>query len=97
MRKPHIPPLREIDWKHLIRRLIASIGDGWYFHGDPMSQDRRRLVLCNYTSNVIANLVGGSLCDALGAGALAPLSLCLSLLVFVLFALRGRAYTGAVL
>ncbi len=60
MRKPHIPPLREIDWKHLIRRLIASIGDGWYFHGDPMSQDRRRLVLCNYTSNVIANLVGGS-------------------------------------
>ena len=45
----------------------------------------------------LANLVGGSLCDALGAGALAPLSLCLSLLVFVLFALRGRAYTGAVL
>lgn len=60
MRKPHLPPLREIDWKHLFRRLIAMLGDGWYFHGDAMSQDRRRLVLCNYTSNVIANLVGGS-------------------------------------
>ena len=43
------------------------------------------------------NLAGGSLCDALGAGAMAPLSLCLSLLVFVLFALRGRAYTDAAL
>ena len=55
------------------------------------------LTVTSAVGTVLANLAGGSLCDALSAGAMAPLSLCLSLLVFVLFALRGRAYTGAAL
>ena len=55
------------------------------------------LTVTSAVGTVLANLAGGSLCDALGAGAMAPLSLCLSLLVFVLFALRGRAYTDAAL
>lgn len=60
MRKMKLPSLRHADWRHLGRRLVAAAGDGWYFHGDAMSADRRRLLCCNYTSNVIANLVGGS-------------------------------------
>ena len=55
------------------------------------------LTVTSAVGTVLANLAGGSLCDALGAGAMAPLSLCLSLLVFALFALRGRRYTETAL
>ena len=51
------------------------------------------LTVTSAAGTVLANLAGGRLCDAFGPGVLPPLSLCLSLLVFALFALRGREYT----
>ena len=44
----------------LWRRFLHSLGDGWYIPGDPQSPDRRRLVLCNYTSSMVGNLINGS-------------------------------------
>ena len=55
------------------------------------------LTVTSAVGTVLANLAGGRLCDVFGAGAMAPLSLCLSLLVFALFALRGRRYTETAL
>ncbi|MGI6240108.1 MAG: hypothetical protein ACOYI5_10860, partial [Christensenellales bacterium] len=49
---------------HLIRRALRrgkhSFTEGWYVKGDPASEDRKRMLLTSYTSNVIANLVGGT-------------------------------------
>lgn len=45
---------------HIARRTWDSFTEGWYVRGDRMSCDRKRLLLCSYTSNVIANLVGGT-------------------------------------
>ena len=44
----------------LWQRFLHFLGDGWYIPGDPQSPDRRRLVFCNYTSNMVTNLIGGS-------------------------------------
>ncbi|MDR1059879.1 MAG: MFS transporter [Clostridiales bacterium] len=38
----------------------AAAAEGWYFHGDAMSQNRLRQLKFNYTSNIIANLIGGN-------------------------------------
>lgn len=46
--------------RRLSRRTMQSFTEGWFVKGDRMSEDRGRLLLCNYTSNVIANLVGGT-------------------------------------
>lgn len=46
------------------RRVAKGVGrwflEGWYAPGDRMAPDRVRLLTCNYTSNVIGNLVGGT-------------------------------------
>lgn len=56
-----MPNLREIDWNHVARLIRGFFTEGWYFgKDDPGSRDRLRLVICNYTSNIIANLIGGS-------------------------------------
>ena len=59
-RKITLEDIRSINLKHAAKQLAGGFTEGWYFKGDPASEDRRRLVMCNYTSNVIANLVGGS-------------------------------------
>lgn len=59
MHKPQPVPLRAIPAR-LWSGFLNFFTQGWYFHGDPMSTDRLRLVMCNYTSNIIANLIGGS-------------------------------------
>lgn len=41
-------------------RLKLSLLEGWYSPGDRSSQDRARLLVLNYTANIIANLIGGS-------------------------------------
>lgn len=60
MKRLSLTDLRTADFKRMPRKLIDSVFEGWYFKGDPMSADRGRLVLCNYTSNIIANFVGGT-------------------------------------
>ena len=34
--------------------------DGWYSPDDPTARDRCRHLTCNYTANIIANLIGGT-------------------------------------
>ena len=60
MKKLHFPKPHEIDLRHMARRTRDMFTEGWYVKGDPMSKDRERLLFCSYTSNVIANLVGGT-------------------------------------
>ncbi len=60
MGKWSLPDIRSIDLRRIFRMLKYSFLEGWYMKGDPMSADRGRLVMCNYTSNIIANLVGGT-------------------------------------
>ncbi len=60
MRKFDLSQLRHIDMGHLMRRLGGIFTEGWYAKGDEMATDRARLLACNYTSNVIANMVGGT-------------------------------------
>ena len=56
----NMPDLRQVTPQLILRSLKNFFTDGWYFSGDPASRDRLRLVTCNYTSNLIANLFGGS-------------------------------------
>ncbi len=60
MRKIPIRDLRHVRPQHVWHAFTKFFTDGWYFKGDAMSQDRMRLVTCNYTSNIIANLIGGT-------------------------------------
>ena len=60
LKKITLQDIRSINVKHAVRQVASGFTDGWYFKGDPSSEDRRRLVMCNYTSNIIANFVGGS-------------------------------------
>ena len=60
MKRLKLNDLRSLDLRRTARRLHDSVLDGWYRKGDPSSEDRKRLVMCNYTSNVIANFVGGT-------------------------------------
>ncbi len=56
-----MPDLRQINWNHVLLMFRNFFTEGWYFgKEDPGSRDRLRLVTCNYTSNIIANLIGGS-------------------------------------
>lgn len=52
--------IRSINPKRIGRMLLDGMLEGWYFSGDPASEDRKRLLMCNYTANVIANLIGGT-------------------------------------
>jgi len=60
LKKITLQDIRSINVKHAVHQVASGFTDGWYFKGDPASEDRRRLVMCNYTSNIIANFVGGS-------------------------------------
>lgn len=60
MRKFDLRELRYFSMRHVLRRTGGIFTEGWYFKGDPTSNDRARLLTCNYTSNVIANMVGGT-------------------------------------
>lgn len=60
MKKLRLNIPHKIDFRHIARRTRDSFTEGWYVKGDRMSEDRQRLLMCNYTSNVIANLVGGT-------------------------------------
>jgi hypothetical protein len=60
MKKPNFSALKEFNFRHAAKRLSNLALEGWYVKGDAMSQDRMRLLMCNYTSNIIGNLVGGT-------------------------------------
>lgn len=60
MKKLSLTDFRSVDILRIARKLVDGAFEGWYFKGDAMSKDRGRLVLCNYTSNIIANFVGGT-------------------------------------
>lgn len=60
MKKIDFTGLRHFNLGRALRRLGQSFTEGWYVKGDAASGDRMRLLACNYTSNVIANLVGGT-------------------------------------
>lgn len=60
MKRPDFSALREFNFRRAAKKLSNSMVEGWYVKGDAMSQDRLRLLMCNYTSNIIANLVGGT-------------------------------------
>ena len=55
---------RKLTAAAMVRRLIdwlkLTLVSGWYSDSDPTSKDRRRLLTCNYTSNIIANMIGGA-------------------------------------
>lgn len=60
MKKFDLRELRYFSMRRALRRMGNILTEGWYVRGDAMSNDRVRLLTCNYTSNVIANLVGGT-------------------------------------
>lgn len=60
MKKIDLSQLRDIDLRYIMRRAGNMFTEGWYVKGDRMSEDRARLLTCNYTSNVIANMIGGT-------------------------------------
>lgn len=60
MKKPDFSSLKEFRAGRALNRVKNAFLEGWYVKGDAKSQDRVRLLTCNYTSNVIANLVGGT-------------------------------------
>ncbi len=60
MKKVRFSIPHKMDLRHIARRTRDSFTEGWYVKGDRMSEDRQRLLMCSYTSNVIANLVGGT-------------------------------------
>ena len=60
MKKIDLAQLRNIDVRYMLRRAGGIFTEGWYAKGDAMSTDRARLLACNYTSNVIANMIGGT-------------------------------------
>ena len=60
MKKFDFRELRYFSMSHALKRIGGIFTEGWYVKGDPKSDDRARLLACNYTSNVIANMVGGT-------------------------------------
>jgi len=60
MKKIDLSQLRYFSMRHALKMLGGFFTEGWYAKGDPMSTDRARLLACNYTSNVIANMIGGT-------------------------------------
>ena len=60
MKKFDLRELRYFSMRRALRRAGNLFTEGWYVKGDAMSDDRVRLLTCNYTSNIIANLVGGT-------------------------------------
>lgn len=60
MKKFDLRELRYFSMRRALRRVGNIFTEGWYVKGDAMSNDRVRLLTCNYTSNIIANLVGGT-------------------------------------
>lgn len=60
MKKFDLRELRYFSMRNALSRIGSIFTEGWYVKGDPMSNDRARLLTCNYTSNVIANMVGGT-------------------------------------
>lgn len=52
--------MREFNLRYAAKRLLNSMTEGWYVKGHEMAVSRVSLLMCNYTSNVIANLVGGT-------------------------------------
>lgn len=53
-------PFRKLSLRSVYDGLKLSLCAGWYIKGDPTSTDRLRLLVLNYTANIIANLIGGS-------------------------------------
>lgn len=60
MGRLNLGALRDFNLKHALKLLAGALTEGWYVKGERVSEDRRRLLMCNYTSNIIANLVGGT-------------------------------------
>lgn len=60
MKKFDLRELRYFSMGRALRRVAGIFTEGWYVRGDAISNDRVRLLTCNYTSNIIANLVGGT-------------------------------------
>ena len=60
MKKFDLGQLRYFNLGHVLRRMGGIFTEGWYAKGDRMATDRARLLACNYTSNVIANMIGGT-------------------------------------
>lgn len=60
MKKLNFEAIKEFRLGRAARHIKGAMSEGWYVKGDPMSQDRGRELVCNYTSNIIANLVGGT-------------------------------------
>ena len=60
MKKFDLRELRNFNLGYAMKRLGGIFTEGWYYKGDPKSADRARLLTCNYTSNIIANMVGGT-------------------------------------
>ncbi|MBQ3079701.1 MAG: MFS transporter [Clostridia bacterium] len=56
----NLQELKGFSLKRTARIIKDGMLEGWYLKGDPASEDRKRLIMCNYTSNVIANLIGGT-------------------------------------
>lgn len=52
--------LKNFSPRRTLERAKLSLVSGWYIRGERASQDRARLLALNYTSNIIANLIGGS-------------------------------------
>lgn len=52
--------LRNFSARRSYERMKLSLCAGWYTPGERSSQDRARLLVLNYTANIIANLIGGS-------------------------------------
>ena len=55
---------RRVDLSTAGRRLVSwlklTFVSSWYSTNDPTSKDRVRHLTCNYTANIVANLVGGT-------------------------------------
>lgn len=60
MKRPDFSALKDFNLRYAAKRLINGAVEGWYVKGDEMSNSRLSLLMCNYTSNVIANLIGGT-------------------------------------
>lgn len=60
MKKINFSELRSLDPVYIFKRARRSLTEQWYFAGERASEDRKRLLLCTYNANIVANMIGGS-------------------------------------